>query len=107
MGLCHRPKPTPEPITILNTTRATIPTGIEAQVDPMHPMLSGENDKINKGVKLISVNRLRVGEARRNFVLPAHIISKDFGCSFSKGFKDGRRRPHVGRSPENDSVGPI
>jgi hypothetical protein len=53
IGLRHSPKPTAQTIEIFNAAGTAIPTRIEAEIDPVHAMLSCQDHKINERVKLI------------------------------------------------------
>src|SRR6266571_7917644 len=96
VGLGHRAEIAAKPVEVVGASGRRAPAGVEAEADPVHAVLGGQDRERDERVELVAVDALRVGEAGCELVLPAHAVGPRPRGALSERLEAGGWGPHVG-----------
>src|SRR5258708_4289695 len=102
--LRHRAEERAEPVEILGAALARIVARHQAEPDPDHGVLGGEDGELLQRAELVAALARRVGEAGGGLVLPG-LGRPRLRAGIHEGFEGGRGAADIRRGAEDDWMG--
>jgi len=101
-----RPKPEAESIQVVLRSFGRMVPWRQAEIDPVHAVLRGEERNLDQRRQFVAGTRARVGEPGGNFILPSKALDHDcMGGCLLECFERRRNVACVSRRAEDDRFG--